>query len=209
MTEAPPTGPALPAWVDPALEVTDTDVHYISPEQFVTAALEQLAALGCPRGRAIEVVAHCGTECKFGRRAAGNNLGGVKLSRTDVRAALREGHPLSWWRRAGHLEAGDGEVCYYRAFLDETAFWAHWLRRFVPRTAAAAERDRYIETGRLFWSTGDWFVAMLRAGYRGPVRQAELEQLVAAGRDPAEHRSVAAQLRAVAHVQRLIATEPA
>ncbi len=207
---AAPAAPPLPDWLDATMEVTDTSEHDVEPEVFVRDAMVHLAALGVPRERALEVVAHCAVECSFGRKAAGHNQGGVKLSQTDAREERRRtGHGLPWWRRAGHAEAGDDPVCYYRAFGDDRAFWTFWLARYVPKSAAVAERDRYIETGRRFWGgNGDWFVAMLVAGYRGPVRQRELAELLARGGDPEAHPSIAEHRAVVERVRALAAPPP-
>jgi len=203
--EAPaaPSRAPLPDWLDPTREVVDTGERDIEPDAFVRDALANLVGLGVPRERALEVVAHCAVESGFGRHAAGNNLGGVKLSQTDNRLERhRTGRGLPWWRRAGHVNSGDDAVCYYRAFADAAAFWAFWLARYVPRDASVAQRDRYVETGRRFWNGGDWFVAMLAAGYRGPVRQREIIELLAHG-DPETHPSVAEHRAVVERVRDL------
>ena len=62
----------------------------------------------------------------------------------------------------------------YRAFDDAGDFWRFWVKRYVPR--ATTEGDRYRFAGAAFWS-GDpsrWIVELILAGYRGPVREAEV-----------------------------------
>ncbi len=197
-----PAWPRLPAWIDPALEIDARDDLGDDPATFVRAALPHLAALGVPDARAVEVIAHCAAECGWGRRAIGNNRGGVKLKERDNAEALtKTGRGIAWWRDAGHAGSGDDAVEYYRGFDDARAFWAWWLKRYAPQASAAG--DRYAETGRRFWGTGDWFAAMLLAGYRGDVRQRELEALVRAGRDLAQHPSIAEHRRIVERVRAL------
>lgn len=198
-----PAWPPLPRWIDPALEIDAGDDLDDDPASFVRSALPHLAALGVPAARAVESIAHCATECGWGRRGIGHNLGGVKLKERDnVEVLAKTGRGLAWWRAAGHVSAGDDAVVYYRAFDDARAFWAWWLKRYVPRAGTAG--DRYAETGRRFWGEGDWFAAMVLAGYRGTVRQLELEALVRAGRDLAEHPSVAEHRRVVDRVAALV-----
>lgn len=195
--------PPIPSWVDADEEFTDTaDRTNTSPESFVREHLPRLLALGVSRDRACEVLAHCGTESSWGRRGVAFNFGGVKLSKTDTtREERRNGNGLAWWRWKGHVEAGDDDVVYYRAFASPEEFWRFWLARYTPKTAALAERDRYIETGRRFWDAGwprgAWFVAMLLAGYRGEVRQKELSALA----DPSTHPSVVEFMRVVERVR--------
>jgi len=195
--------PPVPSWIDADEELTDTDDRpNTSPEAFVREHLPRLLALGVGHDRACEVLAHCGTESSWGRRGVGFNLGGVKLSKTDtVREERRNGNGLPWWRWKGHVDAGDDDVVYYRVFASADDFWRFWLARYVPKSAAVAERDRYIETGRRFWDAGwprgAWFVAMLLAGYRGEVRQKELAALA----DPSTHPSVVEFLRIVERVR--------
>lgn len=203
--------PPLPAWIDASREV---DASADLPDDlaaFVRAQVAELAALGIMGERAFEVIAHCATECGRGRRAIGHNLGGVRLRQADdAEYRAKHGHGLAWWRDLGHVESGDPDVAYYRAFDDASEFWRFWLKRYVPLDAAAG--DRYAETGRAFhgWSPtpAQWFVELLLAGYRGEVRQREVAALVAAGRDPELHPSIAAHRRIVARVAALAGGAP-
>lgn len=205
----PPTAarrswPALPDWIDPDQEITDTADLSIEPTTFVREALVHLLALGAPRERAIEVVAHCAVECRWGERAIGDNMGGVKLKQRDTeREERRSGQGLRWWRWAGHVASGDPPVVYYRGFESPRAFWAFWIERYAPRPGEPPENPRYTATGAAFWGGGDWFVAMILAGYRGEVRERELGELLKAGRDPAMHPSVRAHREVVDRVRAL------
>lgn len=196
-----PAAPPLPPWLDPALEV---DASRDLPDDlaaFVRAQATELAALGVTGERAAELLAHCATECGRGRRAVGHNLGGVKAKRADYEAAAAKGVKLGWWRDLGHVESDD-EVEYYRAFADDADFWAFFVKRYAPREVLADTPVRYVAAGRAFWSDdpSGWFVEILRAGYRGPVRQRE----IAALRDPETHPSVVAHRKLVARVRGML-----
>ena len=202
--------PPVPSWVDEDREVTDTADRAVAPEAWAREAAVHLRALGVPEARVAEVIAHCAVECSWGRRAVAHNHGGVKLSQTDtVRSERRTGEGLPWWRWPGHQASGDGAVAYYRAFDDDETFWRFWLARYAPRNAEVAERDRYVPTGAAFWgdparSSGDaggWFVELLRAGYRGEVRQKEIRET----RDPAQHPSVVEHRDVVRRVRAMLA----
>jgi len=201
--------PPVPEWIDEDREVTDTADRTVAPEAWVREAASHLRSLGAPEARVAEVIAHCAVETGWGRRGVAHNHGGVKLSQTDTRREERRaGEGLPWWRWAGHRASGDDPVVYYRAFPDDAAFWAFWLARYAPRSADVAERDRYIATGAAFWGdpsvpsgdAGGWFVAMLRAGYRGPVRQQEIRE----ARDPAQHESVSEHRDVVRRVRMIL-----
>lgn len=74
----------------------------------------------------------------------------------------------------------------------------------MPRDGAAGER--YTATGAAFWGAepANWFAELLRAGYRGPVREQEIKDLLDRGADVEahdsvrSHRSVAARVRSIA-----------
>ncbi len=201
----PAAPPPPPPWVDLARELTDTGDRDVTPEAFARASVAALEALGLDRARAVEVAAHCATECAWGRRAVGENRGGVKLKqRDDVACRQQTGHGLAWWRARGHPEAGDEAWVYYRAFDTADAFWRFWLGRYVPRAATAGER--YAATGAAFWGADPsrWFVELLRAGYRGPVREREIEDLLERGGDPEAHESVREHRAVVERVRALV-----
>lgn len=202
-----PAWPPLPPWIDPALEVDATDDLPDDLAALVRDAAPVLAALGVDLERAAELLAHAATECARGREAHGNNYGGVKLKeRDDAAHRAKHGRGLAWWRAPGHVDAGDGAVAYYRAFEDVPAFWAFWLKRYVPRPGSA-EGERYAATGAAFWGADPsrWFVELLRAGYRGPVREREILELYARGAADT-HPSVAAHRALVARVRSMLST---
>jgi hypothetical protein len=200
---APTAPPPPPSWIDLTQEVTDTSDRVIAPEAFAWESMSALQAIGLDRARAAEVTAHCATECSWGRRAIAQNRGGVKLKQRDDTAHRQQhGRGLGWWRAQGHVVAGDDAWVYYRAFADAGEFWRFWVARYVPRDAEPDER--YAATGAAFWGADParWFGELLRAGYRGPVRQQEIEDLLDRGADPEahpsvrEHRSVVERVRA-------------
>lgn len=201
----PAAPPPPPAWVDLSQEIIDTSDLPVDPAAFVRDGLRVLTGMGLTRDRAVEVVAHCATECGWGRRAIGGNLGGVKLKREDDAEFRRKhDHGLGWWRAQGHVAAGDAAWVYYRAFADAEEFFRFWSKRYVPRDGAAGER--YTATGAAFWGAepANWFAELLRAGYRGPVREQEIKDLLDRGADVEahdsvrSHRSVAARVRSIA-----------
>lgn len=199
---APETAP-LPAWLDPAREV---DASRDLPDDlaaFVRAQARELAALGVTGDRAAELLAHCATECGRGRRAIGHNYGGVKAKEREYREAAAKGAPLGWWRDLGHLDAGDDEVEYYRAFESDADFWRYFVKRFCGGPSLPPSSERYTAAGRAFWgpSPAGWFVELVRAGYRGKVRAREIAVLA----DPSAHPSVVEHRALVERVKGLLA----
>ncbi len=197
--------PPPPPWIDRTQEITDTADRPVDRAAFVREHAAILQGLGLNRDRAAELVAHSGTECAFGRRAIGHNLGGVKLKETDDKAyRAKNGHGLPWWRAQGHVQAGDAAWVYYRGFGSSEEFWRFFLKRYVPADATATER--YAATGASFWSDDParWFVELLRAGYRGVVRRAEVEDLIHDHGNADAHASVKAHRKVVDEVRALL-----
>lgn len=187
------SAPPVPLWVDVARQIPDRGERIaITPEAWARASWGHLRALGVPLDAAVEVLAHCAVECSWGTRAVGNNCGGVKLKKRDDAAfRAKHGRGLAWWQAPGHRASGDDEVEVYRGFDDAAAFWAFWLKRYAPRPGTEPESERYEDAGAALWG-GDargWFVELLRAGYRGEVREREIEELDARGAAE-EHPSV-------------------
>ena len=194
---------ARPSWIDPAREITDTADRTTPRAVFVQTQARVLRDLGLDETRVVEAVSHAVTECSWGRRAIGHNMGGVKLKETDDKAfRIKHGHGLSWWPWQGHITAGDAPVVYYRGFDDDSDFWRFWLKRYVPKNGNPGAR--YTETGKAFWgpTPSDWFVELLRAGYRGPVRVAEIQ----AAANPSEHPSVKSHVSVVTRIRNILTT---
>lgn len=192
---------ALPTWIDPTREITDTADRTIPKEDFVKAQAQVLRDLGLNEVQVCEAIAHAVTECSWGRRAIGHNMGGVKLKQDDNKSyKLKHGHGLAWWQWTGHVASGDPPVVYYRGFDDDADFWRFWLKRYVPKDGAKG--SRYTETGKAFWSDtpSKWFVELLRAGYRGAVRVRE----IMAATDPNAHPSVKSHLSVVERVRKIL-----
>lgn len=197
-----PAWPPLPAWLDPALEV---DASRDLPDDLGAMVRSQWAVLrgqGLAPDQAAELLAHAATECGRGRRAIGHNYGGVKAKERDYAEAIAKGIRLRWWRDLGHVDAGDDEVELYRAWDSAADFWAFFVKRYAPREVLADTAVRYVAAGRAFWgpTPSQWFVELLRAGYRGPVRERELAALA----DPETHPSVVAHRKLVARVRGLL-----
>lgn len=193
---------AIPSWLDPSLEI---DATHDLPDDFEAFARTQgviLARLGVIGERAAELIAHAATETGRGRRAHAYNLGGAKAKERDYVAAKAAGHPLSWWRDLGHVDSGDDDVEYYRAFESSEQFWRWFMARHTGTDALTRPNsDRYALVGPAFWGPrpATWFVELLRAGYRGEVRQAEIRAMA----DPSAHPSVVAHRALVARVLEL------
>jgi hypothetical protein len=200
--DAPQEWPPAPSWLDLAREV-DADIDAPKdPQRFVATLAPVLATLGVTGSRAVELIAHAAVETGW-RLPEHHNLGGAKARERDFVAAKVAGRPLAWWRDLGHRDSGDDEVEYYRAFDSYADFWRWFLARHTgagPTIAPSSER--YALVGPAFWSArpDQWFVELLRAGYRGSVRQAEIRAL----RDPETHPSVVAHRRVVERVRGLL-----
>ncbi len=197
-----------PSWVDRSRQIPDRGERFaVTPEAWAREAWVHLRALGVPFDAAVEVIAHCAVECSWGTRAVGFNHGGVKLKRRDDAAfRAKHGRGLAWWSAPGHRASGDDEVEVYRGFDDAAAFWAFFLKRYAPRSGAEAESERYEDAGAALWGDAPsrWFVELLLAGYRGEVREAELEELDARGAAEEHpsvqgHRDVARRVRMLLH----------
>lgn len=202
---APVPRKAAPSWLDPSAEVDASNDLPRDQRAFVARHLGVLRELELDDARALELIAHVATECDWGRREHACNAGGVKALEGDAEAYERTfGGDMPWWRSAGHVASGDAPEVYYRGWPSTRAFWEWWLKRFVPR-AGAAPSSRYARTGALFWSSVGpaWFVEMLRAGYRGVVRESEIKALLASGADGTAHPSVRTHVALVAEVRKL------
>lgn len=198
-----PAWPPLPAWLDPSREIDATSDLPDDLAAFARAHAPVLAGLGVTGDHAAELIAHAATECGRGRRAIGCNYFGRKLRRDesdDHRAKYGVG--LGWWRDFGHAESGDDEVEYYRTFDGPADAWQWFAKRHLGTVSAPPTSDRYLATGRAFWSDHPeaWIVEAIRAGYRGTVRAAE----IAALRIPSTHPSVVAHRRLVHAVKGLL-----
>lgn len=206
---APPALPVTssskphPAWLDSRAEVDASEPKSVDQRAFVGRHLSALRALGLDDVRATEVVAHLAIESGWGEHEHAHNAGGVKAQAGDAEAYERTyGGAMPWYRRGGHVASGDAPEVFYRGWPDTQAFAASWLKRYVPREGG----ERYKRTGELFWSDGPrvaWFVELIRAGYRGVVREAEIKAILAAGGDGSAHPSVQTYLRALATVRGL------
>lgn len=194
--------PPLPPWIDPTREVDARDDLADDLVAMVRAQAPVLEALGVTGDRAAELLAHAATETGRGRRAHGHNWGGVKLRERDAAEAAAKGVALGWWRDLGHAESGDDPVVYYRAWTSDGEFWRYFVKRFCGGPSLPPSSERYVAAGRAFWgpTPAGWFVELVRAGYRGEVRQREIAALA----DPSAHPSVVSHRRLVARVRAML-----
>jgi hypothetical protein len=131
----------------------------------------------------------------------------VKLKKRDDAAfRAKHGRGLPWWSAPGHRASGDDELEVYRGFESAADFWAFFLKRYAPRPDADAESERYEDAGAALWGNDPsrWFAELLLAGYRGEVRERELEELDARGAAEEHpsvqgHRDVARRVRMLLH----------
>lgn len=194
----------VPSWVDRSRRILDSGERIrVEPGAWARAAFAALLTLGLPEAAALEVVAHCAVECSWGTRAVGGNCGGVKLKKRDDDAhRAKHGRGLPWWSAPGHQASGDDPTEVYRGFASAEEFWAFFAKRYAPRPEVPAEAERYEDAGAALWSDTPerWFPELLLAGYRGPVREREAEELEARGEldehpSVREHRDVVARVR--------------
>lgn len=218
-----------PPWVDLSRRIPTPPDHGVTTQDalvaFVRGHLDVLTGtFRLPADKAYGLVAHAAVECGWGVAEVGSNAGGVKLRQSDnATYAAKHGHGLAWWAKRGHVAAGDAAWVFYRAFDSREDFWAFWLKRYVPRPSlevVAAARDPwaytpeadvvtadYAATGAAFHTLprvdgGEWLAEMILAGYRGPVRAAEMRAAVDRGSVP-HHASIAAYQGVLANVRRL------
>lgn len=124
--------------------------------------------------QAVGIIANSVVESGYGLKHRGKNLGGWKINEQYCKNYKKEHNGVDpfWWERAGHLEAGDPPMCYYRVYSSYDNFFKEWLERFVPNTTD--QTHRYYKTGlefnNNFREPYAWFKEMVKAGYKGPVR---------------------------------------
>lgn len=165
------TGPLQPPpfWLDPAREVTAADEPpKMSRGAFVVACLMALFGLGLTLRQALSLAANTMNETGWGRYYRAFNLGGWKIWKFSARDA--DGTPRRWWRALGNKSSGDPQTCFYRAFDSIGAFFAEWVKTFVPKVDPAKKPNgRYWKTGQQFWAGEEWFDDLIAAGYKGDV----------------------------------------
>lgn len=170
-----------PSWLDPSLEITSPNETHFTPGEFAVTLVPLILSIdpSISADRAFELAAHFAGETGYGRHFRGNNLGGVKINQSLIRSyTAAHGTPPRWWSAAGHIAQGDAPTVYYMGYPSLTVFLTDWLARFVPRHGTAP-KSRYARTGELFWdpasAPGNWFRAMLDAGYRGDTTDTQKE----------------------------------
>lgn len=169
----------VPAWLDPALEITEeNDAPKPTLEEFIPMLVDLCLGLGCDLPQAVGVAANALSEVGYKLKYRGNNLGGWKIGKDSAAGyAAKYGRKPHWWRSQGNKNAGDPPWCYYRAFENIQEFLAEWIRKFVPKPSdlpPVPQRGndpykRYRECGRAFWAHEPWFPLLIEGGYKGEV----------------------------------------
>lgn len=191
----------IPAWLDPALEVTEAnDSPKLPKNDFIILCLRILRDLGCAFDQALGVAANTMCECAYGKKYRGNNLGGVKIWKSKTSKTKR------WWRSAGHQLSGDPAICYYRAYKDFEEFFSSWLKSFVPKPGIGKMPTKittgdYRLIGKAFWEGQEWFPLLIEAGYKGAVTKEKPSGSIKA------HESIIRDLR-VRWIQNVLDTTP-
>lgn len=171
----------IPSWLDPKFEITsenDTTPHdwktLPKPEVqpiFVLTCFQALRKLGLTHAQALEVLGNAVIETGWGTAFRAWNLGGWKINKSDVDANKAKGLPSWWWRAPGNKEAMDPPWCYYIGFTNIESFFSAWIGKFIPKPGTVGKTHRYQKTGMAFWTGGEWFWELCKAGYKGPVTQ--------------------------------------
>jgi hypothetical protein len=192
----------LPSWLDPASEIprpapipkpASRAARVAMRRAFVAAQDKALRALGVDAFVRAELIAIAITECADGRSAGAQvaNYGGAKVKQDIAAWHLRSrGHPMAWFRAAGHVKSGDAPEVLYCAFGSADAYWSMALARVFGTAIAEPWERRYRETARRLWAHDSEFVAaLIAAGYRGGVTQRNPGASIAA------HYALAAEVR--------------
>lgn len=169
----------VPQWLDINEEITEANDTKPSNWKaatgmalqilFVEACFKALRNLGLTPEQAVEILSNSVVETGWGKFFRGWNLGGWKIRKSDVESLKSKGKKAKWWRAPGNKSSNDPPWCYYRGFDNLQEFFAEWIVKFVPKPGSEASVGRYKETGRLFWTGGDWFLALCKSGYKGEV----------------------------------------
>jgi hypothetical protein len=143
---------------------------------FLRAQDAILRRLGLPEHVRVELLAISALETAWFTSAAfrAGNVGGLKV-KADVAAwhLRRMGTPVRWFYAPGHTSSGDKPVVAYHAFVDHETCWRVLLERVFGTDVARPWKAGYLDASRLLWAgSPEWFPALLKAGYRGPVTAA-------------------------------------
>jgi len=177
----------VPPFLDPDAEIHDPPAIHLKPYPFALFCVDGVVAAGAPLLRAFEVAAHFVSETGWGIAFRANNLGGVKATEGWAKAyRKRTGRSAPYFRAHGNRGTGDSETVVYRGYDTPADFFVEWLERFVPKPSPdAATREGikvaiadYRLAGERFWSSGDWFAALLAAHYRGDVTASHPAQAI-------------------------------
>ena len=161
--------PPVPDYLDPKAEISNERTLRLKGPLFALMVVEACRRLGCTLDQAIGVAAHFANESAWGGSYAGNNVGGWKMTRPYA-ASYRKSHDGAcppFYRARGNAKSKDPPWCEYRVWPSLWEFFSDWLAHYCPRPGIECPYPLYRHTGELFWRGGDWFPALLAAGYRG------------------------------------------
>jgi hypothetical protein len=161
-----------PRHLDPAYEVAAPAPWPRDDARRVRELDALLAPLVPARAMRAELIAVAALETGWfrSRACALSNFAGVKAKLDVVRRyAALHGHPMRWFRAAGHVGSGDSPTVYYAVWDSPAQFWRDWLTRHVGAAPGALPAARiYAEAGARFWrGSPRWIEALIDAGYRG------------------------------------------
>lgn len=134
---------------------------------FVKICLNALLLINFTFAQATEVISNMVKETGWGVYLKSYNLGGWKITKSDAERMRSAGKRVLWWKAAGNISSDDENTCFYRGFESLEEFFGEWIARFIPRPGTVSNKHRYKVTGELFWSGGNWFEELIKAGYKG------------------------------------------
>ena len=182
----------IPSWLNPNVE-RPFHKEGLTKEQFVLGCMTCLLHIGCDPFQSAGVTANTCNEAAWGSAVVCGNAFGWKITQNYAdHYRIKNGKPAPWWKAPGHVASGDPEWCFYRAFESYTEGLPEWLSAFTPKpselpivpTPPAKDSYIYRQTGEAFWSGGDWFPLLCKAGYKGPITKAKPDASIA------EHKSI-------------------
>lgn len=172
---------SFPTWLDPNTEIKNSDQpddykkldDITKSVVFILSSYEALkqSDSALTLEQTLWVIGNSIAETGWGKAWKGLNMGGWKINKDFSDSyKKRTGKSALWWQAPGHIASGDDPICYYRGFAKLSDFYSEWLLKFVPKDAP---NSRYSATGKAFLAgSRSWFLELCKAGYKGPVTQA-------------------------------------
>lgn len=171
----------IPAWLDPAMEVSARGAPCNIHEWHVQT-VDLALGLGCDIEQALSVTAYFSVETEGGKHIVGNGWGQVKITKNFAEMYKKQcGENSSWWRDAqGHC---------YRAYKSYEDFLRRWLLIYVPCPPksvelpvfpvladfrrAGAHFHRWQSPSHVVWDFARWFLELLMAYSGGLLSEAK------------------------------------